>query len=175
MPEIYLSSDHHFYHGNIIKYCNRPFQSIDEMNSVMIENWNKVVKTGDSVYYLGDFAFAPYEKILPIFKSLNGNKMLAAVGNHDSGAIKRLPWITTVTKNLNFPYKDEWHYFSHYPTDVINEADTKKFKHKYYFHGHCHNNGGIHRNKIDVGVDGWNYSPVSIDILIQKIKDTPCI
>ena len=51
---IFFTSDHHFYHTNIIKYCQRPFQSVEEMNEVMVERWNAVVGKNDTVYYLGD-------------------------------------------------------------------------------------------------------------------------
>jgi len=173
MSDIYFSSDHHFYHHNIIKYCNRPFHNVDEMNSAMITKWNEVVKPNDFVYYLGDFAFAKPEQMQAIFSSLNGTKILAGIGNHDNGAVKRLSWSSPPTKFANLLFKEEWHYLSHYPTDIISEADTKKFKHKYYFHGHCHGTGGIHKNKIDVGVDCWGYSPIIIEQLIQTMKERP--
>ena len=55
---LYFTSDHHFWHTNIIQYCNRPFVSIEEMNEVLIQNWNDLVLPEDEVYYLGDFSMA---------------------------------------------------------------------------------------------------------------------
>ena len=55
---IFIIADHHFHHENIIKYCNRPFKSAEEMNSYMIHKWNSVVSEKDIVYHLGDFALA---------------------------------------------------------------------------------------------------------------------
>ena len=55
--EIWFISDTHFGHNNIIEYCRPHFASIDEMESAIIENWNKAVKPGDLVYHLGDFAW----------------------------------------------------------------------------------------------------------------------
>lgn len=78
---IFFSSDHHFYHNNIIRYCDRPFSSVEEMNESMIVSWNAVVSPDDTVFYLGDFsmAFRPVETITP---RLNGRKILIP-GNHD--------------------------------------------------------------------------------------------
>ena len=170
MSNIYFSSDHHFFHKNIIKYCNRPFHTVDEMNSFMIAKWNEVVKPQDIVYYLGDFAFARYEQILPIFNSLNGTKVLSSIGNHDGGSIKQLPWVSK-HKNSSF-FNTDWHYMSHFPDDIISEFDRCKYKYKYYFHGHCHNTLPNTSKKIDVGVDCWNYAPVSFEQLEAKMKAT---
>ena len=52
---LYFSSDHHFFHANVIRYCNRPFGSVQEMNEALILNWNKTVTNDDIVYHLGDF------------------------------------------------------------------------------------------------------------------------
>lgn len=54
---IFFTSDTHFWHENIIKFCNRPFSSVEEMNDTIIENWNKVVGENDIVFHLGDFVF----------------------------------------------------------------------------------------------------------------------
>ena len=55
----WLISDTHFDHANIIKYCNRPFKDVDEMNNTIWQNWNSVVDADDIVYHLGDFALGP--------------------------------------------------------------------------------------------------------------------
>lgn len=66
MNNIWFSSDHHFNHKNIIDYCKRPFQSVEEMNIALIENHNKFVNKNDDVYFLGDFVLGT-KKILLIF------------------------------------------------------------------------------------------------------------
>ena len=71
---IWVTSDTHFNHANIIKYCNRPFSSVEEMNETIIANWNKVVSQGDTVYHLGDFALGDKLLVLVLLECLNGNK-----------------------------------------------------------------------------------------------------
>lgn len=77
----WLSSDSHFWHANVIKYCSRPFSSVEEMNEALIAAWNSVVKPGQRVAHLGDFALAAraVETIVP---RLNGDIDLY-LGNHD--------------------------------------------------------------------------------------------
>jgi len=78
---IFFTSDHHFGHYNVIKYCNRPFTSVQQMDEIMILKWNETVLPEDEIYYLGDFAMKSFlvPKILP---RLNGRKYLI-MGNHD--------------------------------------------------------------------------------------------
>lgn len=78
---IWFTSDHHFGHANIIKYCNRPYNSVAHMNALMVSAWNSVVEPEDTVYYLGDFAMQPH-MVTAILPTLNGTKVLIA-GNHD--------------------------------------------------------------------------------------------
>lgn len=78
---IFFTSDLHFGHQNIIRFCNRPWKTTDEMEEALIENWNSVVTDDDIVFDLGDFAFAPNSKWKEILGELNGQHHLI-VGNH---------------------------------------------------------------------------------------------
>jgi calcineurin-like phosphoesterase family protein len=82
---IWVISDTHFYHQNIIEYCNRPFKTAAEMNDYMVTMWNETVKDGDKVYHLGDVYMGhtngEHERLL---SSLKGQKRLV-LGNHDNG------------------------------------------------------------------------------------------
>ncbi len=70
----WFTSDHHFGHENIIRFCGRPFKSLGEMNYEMTRRWNLVVEPGDTVYYLGDFAMGDPD-VWPTFcERLNGSK-----------------------------------------------------------------------------------------------------
>jgi len=79
---IWFTADHHFNHANIIKYCNRPFSSVDEMNNELVRRWNEVIKPDDTVYHLGDFTLEGVETFYKFFMQLNG-KILIIPGGHD--------------------------------------------------------------------------------------------
>ena len=197
---IYFSSDHHFYHSNVIRYCSRPYSSVEEMNEALIANWNAVVKPEDEVIYLGDFslAFRPVETITP---RLNGRKLLIA-GNHDwchpynrkSRGDKIHYWIEKYQEhgwivlpeysNADIPGLGKVS-MTHFPlaepiSDTLDFYDNKHGKYKIedtggiHLCGHVHEkwktkvgpNGGL---QINVGVDCWNYTPVSVPQLVELI------
>lgn len=81
----YFIADTHFGHTNIIKYCNRPFSNVEEMNEELIKYWNSVVNEDDIVYHLGDFAFKNGD-ITNLVSKLNG-KIYLIRGNHDDKSI----------------------------------------------------------------------------------------
>ena len=72
----WFTSDLHFGHKNIIKYANRPFANVEEMNAALIKNWNELVKPEDYVYVLGDVSFMRMKDTLNILQQLNGKKGL---------------------------------------------------------------------------------------------------
>ena len=84
--KVWFTSDLHFYHKNICKYCNRPYESVEEMNEGIIQNWNSVVKDDDIVFVLGDLGFCGSEKLMPLIERLKGKKYVVQ-GNHDSDKI----------------------------------------------------------------------------------------
>ena len=81
---IWVVSDTHFGHANIIRYCGRPFASVEEMDETLIARWNEVVKPEDHIYHLGDVAVsqATLHRVMPC---LRGHKRLI-LGNHDNHA-----------------------------------------------------------------------------------------
>jgi calcineurin-like phosphoesterase family protein len=79
MSEIFFTSDYHLSHANIIKYSNRPYSTVEEMDEAIIANHNATVKPNDTVYFLGDFCFGDASKHL---KRLNGH-IIFITGSHD--------------------------------------------------------------------------------------------
>jgi len=166
---IWFTSDHHFFHKNIIKYANRPFKDIFEMNDVMIDRWNHVVKPDDIVYVLGDFAFASATKIEYILRRLKGNKILI-IGNHDH-TYKKTKWVKMgfdrATNEESIEVIGQRVELSHYPMYIAC---------KWMLHGHVHNRWRIRENvyytggRLNVGVDVWDFFPVSLDKISRIIR-----
>ena len=78
---VFFTSDPHIFHTNVIKYCNRPYNSVEEMNEALVLNWNSIVKPEDTVYCLGDFSMAA-RPVETFTRRLMGKKFLVP-GNHD--------------------------------------------------------------------------------------------
>ena len=147
---IYLIADTHFYHENIIKYCNRPFNNAKEMNEYIIEKWNSVVKDNDIVYHLGDVGFGADEEIKEILSRLNGNKILIK-GNHDlrrgSNCWKRVGFFEVYDKAIVINQL----VLTHYPIEVEE--------------GHVNVFGHIHDKPLDEKYDKRNHFCVSCDVI----------
>lgn len=99
---IFIGSDFHFSHANVISYCNRPWKTVDEMNEAMVKIWNETVGPEDTIYVVGDFSLSPkaVETYLP---RLNGEKHLI-LGNHDAPFPKKLGAKQQKTENMRNRY-----------------------------------------------------------------------
>ena len=163
MCKIYVTSDPHFSHSNIIKYCNRPFSTVEEMDETLIKNWNDVVRPEDTVICLGDFALTSKEEIIRIGKSLNGNKILI-LGNHDHGtkATYEEAGFTSIFGEkviMNFEEFGKIH-FSHHR---VPDEET----HYINLYGHQHDKPMDDEHHKCVSVELTNYKPI---LLSEAIK-----
>ena len=160
---VWFIADTHFGHRNIIKYCNRPFSSIEEHDEILMQNWNNTVKGGDTIYHLGDFGFINSDRIIG---RLHGNINLIK-GNHDNEFVTKHKRFNLV-KDVHSIKKYGYHFFlSHYA-----HRTWSKIRHGgIHLYGHSHGNLPDFGRSTDVGVDVWNYIPVSIDQIIEKMKD----
>lgn len=87
--KVFFTSDHHFGHANIIKYCDRPYKDVEEMDADMVLRWNSVVKEDDPVFHLGDFTLGGPEQAQKYFSQLNGKiYILSNPWHHDKRWIK---------------------------------------------------------------------------------------
>jgi calcineurin-like phosphoesterase family protein len=162
---VWFTSDQHYGHTNIIRFCERPFASIEEMDEALIANYNECVKPGDTVYHLGDFSFA--RNPAGVFYRLNGNKLLL-LGNHDwkrTGELKKLPWgwIKDVY-NLRVAGTKIW--LNHF----AQRAWPAGHHGAIHLYGHSHGSLPDFGRSTDVGVDAWDYRPVHLDEILDLMK-----
>ena len=156
----------HFGHKNIIKYSNRPFGSVEEMDTKMIERWNTVVKHDDRVYHLGDFCFRSQHEGQSILNRLNGKKHLI-LGNHDKvgRTLHGWEWI----KDYHEMYVDgQFIVLCHYAMRVWNRSHRGAWM----LYGHSHGSLPNDPNALsfDVGVDCHNYAPLNVGDVRRIMK-----
>lgn len=165
---IFFTSDTHYHHANIIKYSNRPYKNVEEMNQALIDNWNRVVGPKDTVYHLGDVSFGRELKEL---NYLNGYKVFI-LGNHDKYFVencKKEGKNYEIKNYAEISYMNEKLILFHFPLLTWNKARYGSFQ----LHGHIHSKVPIYSNvrRYDVGVDANNYTPVSIEQIIESFKN----
>lgn len=154
--KIFITSDTHFCHKNIIKYTGRPFKTIEEMNEVLIKNWNNKVKKDDLVIHLGDFGLGKEPDIRNIRNKLNGTIILIK-GNHDYKITKKLNFLI-IEGNLKIGNI----VFSHHPLLDI----PKGF---FNIHGHIHEKESL--RGVNISVEKTNYEPISLEELVARLKN----
>jgi len=153
----YLISDTHFNHANIIKYCDRPFRDVEEMNQTLVENWNKTVNEDDTVFFLGDLAFR--SDPLAWLELLNG-KIVFIGGQHDR-------FFRGTRKSLVLHSEG---------VDLLlihNPADTPEDWHGWVVHGHKHNTAPLidpFNKRVNVSVEVIDYTPISVSRVVSMIR-----
>jgi len=191
MSRMFFTSDTHFSHTNIIRYCDRPFRDTDHMDEEIIRRWNETVSPEDIVFHLGDIALGPIDKSLPKIARLNGYKV-AVLGNHDrpfmrAGKADEIEWwgrylevfdevwpweggqvkiAGEIFDVSHFPYTGD-----HTPTDrhAEHRREDKGFP---LIHGHTHTTDRLTYSsegtpQIHVGQDAWDFRPVSEDEIMN--------
>lgn len=159
----YVTSDHHLYHTNIIRYCNRPFDNVDDMHTLMIREWNSVVTPDDIVIHLGDYICGGQkDRVREITQQLNGTKILIT-GNHDR---KGKQWFMDV--GFTRVFKDRWvvgqYCFSHRPQDA-DYLTEMKCTHNLHGHSHTHHYGHPYYN---FAVDVVGYVPKRVKMNLTR-------
>ena len=157
---VFFTSDTHFNHANIIKYCTRPFSSVEEMNREIIARWNAVVGPEDTVYHLGDFAMGRPSEMPAIYHQLNGARKILIRGSHDRTLKQML--------EVGFPEvyeKLEWEgwLLQHRPMNTRRKLLC----------GHVHEKWRRLGWIINVGVDVWDFTPRTIDELVKAEESEP--
>ena len=177
--DTFFTSDTHWYHKNIIRFCNRPAVDVEEMNEILIQRWNERIKPQDHVYHLGDFAFCNKTKRLEIIRELNGIKHLIR-GNHDPDSNS---WWT----DAGFVWVRDYYVLRYHDQYENEEGELQQYHQpivlchfpilswenmhhgSWHLHGHCHGSLPATRMmRMDVGVDTNNLYPYSYEE-IKKI------
>lgn len=179
---IWFTSDLHFSHKNILKFCKRPWDTVEEMDEGLIQNWNRVVGKDDLVFNLGDFAFATNGRWKELINRLNGHIHLI-LGNHDVvrwPRDKTMELFDSVSHQMILKIDGRTVYLNHYPYLCFGGAWRKPENAVYQLFGHVHsgpNCGGTDTDRLvnlfpyqyDVGVDNNNYTPISWEQVQEKI------
>lgn len=169
-PQTYVIGDLHLGHANIINYCTRPFRwkRPDEMDRVLIHNWNNIVKKTDTVYYVGDLTGPQQQANAEHYLyNLNGN-IVWIKGNHDNQKyISSIRLVNSIEQNFNGTTV----LFTHDPKTVPEEYDN------WVIHGHVHNNHlreypffNPHQKRINVSAEVIGYKPVPLSTILQNIS-----
>ncbi len=164
--ETYFISDTHFGHSNILKFTDgckplRPFASAEEMDEVLVKNWNAVVRPKDIVYHLGDVVIN--RRCLPTVGRLNGIKHLV-MGNHDTfRATEYLEYF----KELHAVKVFEKHRFvcTHVP---LHQSSLERWG--VNVHGHLHANSMGLTSYVCVSVEQIDYTPIALPALLKRIR-----
>ena len=172
----FVLSDLHLGHANIIRYCIRPFNSVEEMDSVLIKNWNDTVSKEDTVFYLGDLAFGKgsmhytedYREIL------NGDITFIRGNHYDPKRAKLEPL------KLDYDYEGKSRRFilCHWPEKLGRKYSPENRVKAWLIHGHWHNNEmqlypfiNGKRRTVNVSVELTGYKPVDIDHICKLIDE----
>lgn len=180
MSNIFITSDTHFCHDKPFIYEHRGFRSVEEMNEIIIENWNKVIKPEDIVYHLGDVMLNDDREGINCLRRLNG-KIYILTGNHDtSNRIQKYVNISPNILHLGFVTKinlgNQGFYLSHYPTITSNyDIDKPLSRRIINLCGHTHtqdkfcdwNMGLIYHCELDA----HNNTPVLLEQIYEDIKE----
>ena len=175
----FFTSDTHFNHANIIRFCNRPFKDVEQMNEVMITNWNNAISKDDTVFHLGDFCLGGAAEWTKILDRLNG-KIYLIMGNHDLKNIRQgfISRFEHVAMQMRIEIGKKRIYLCHYPF-LCCEGSYKDDVWQLFGHVHTRrSNSGIDAGRLqylyptqyDVGVDNNNFTPVSFG-QVKRIID----
>jgi len=176
---IYFTADWHLDHKNIIKYCNRPFNNIYHMNKTILERYKQTIGEEDTVYFLGDLTMqssSNQEKFISIFNDLPGTKHLV-LGNHDKfkpffyheigfSSVHTALQTTFSLRDMGLVVDSINCFLIHDPAWAQSPG--------FWICGHIHNHWkstktDVGATLVNVGVDVWDFTPVSIKEIVQEI------
>ena len=174
MMALWYTADLHFGHDNILHHSARPFRDVQHMEAVLLANlWHKV-SPSDQLWVIGDFAFGARAKeeawLWHLFGQLPGAEKHLIIGNHDGPLTRDLPWTSVLPlAEVHDPDADLPVTLCHYPMMSWNGAR----KGAVHLFGHVHRSWKGCVNSINVGVDAWDYHPVTLRAALGRMKSLP--
>jgi calcineurin-like phosphoesterase family protein len=159
---IFFTADWHLWHDNIIELCSRPFNKLKHMHNTLIKNHNDVVSKDDHVYIIGDLYWGrnPHN-LINIINKFNGKKHLI-LGNHD--LLKPFEYEETGIVQVATWLEVEEFILVHDPAKSIVYPGRR------FLCGHVHDLFVRQKNVVNVGVDVWNFHPISIDTVRKALS-----
>lgn len=155
---VFFTADTHFGHAAGLGYLRRPFASIAEMDAALVANWNARVGPDDEVWHLGDFAVGiDAERSAALLAALSGRKHLVA-GNNDPAATLEQPHWASVQRYAEIVVDGVLLVLCHYPFRTWHGMGKGSLD----LHGHSHGRLAPMPRQYDVGVDVWDYRPVTL-------------
>jgi len=170
----YFTADEHYGHDQIITHCRRPYKNTQLMVRDIVRKHNSIVIEEDTVYHVGDFAFAGPDRstyVEQLLKRLNGTHILI-LGNHDRIAPMKLVDVgfQSVHTSLIMDIAGHTVVMVHDPAiwNCVSNMDPLPI----FVHGHVHNvwKTIIEKKMVNVGVDLWNFYPVSFEQILKSLN-----
>lgn len=170
----WFTSDTHLGHLNIIKYSNRPYADVLEMDSAFIASWNARVGYDDDIFHVGDFCYRSAKAASSYLERLNGRKHLIW-GNHDPQEVRDCPGWASSAPMREISVDGQGIVLCHYGMRVWNGSHHSGDRATLHFYGHSHGRLPGNDHSVDVGVDypAWNYAPVRLDEIRRHLRTLP--
>ena len=167
MPDTWFTADFHLGHKNIIRYCNRPFQTVEEMNQEILERLNARAKTNDILYFLGDFCIGPKVPAAELRKKIRCKKIYAIPGNHDKDTRKLTQEFSWLDAFAEASLNGQRIVLCHYAMRVWNQSSRGAW----HLYGHSHGRLPSQGTSLsmDVGVDTHDFRPWHFDEISEQM------
>jgi len=160
---IFFTSDTHFGHGGALGLYRRPFLSVTAMNEALVERWNETIGPDDEVWHLGDFAIRqPASVAARLLDRLHGRKHLLT-GNNDPAITTELRGWESIQPYAEITVDSVPLVLCHYPFRTWRGMGKGSVN----LHGHCHGRLKGQPRQFDVGVDVWDFRPVTLGEILS--------
>ncbi|HVV93973.1 MAG TPA: metallophosphoesterase family protein [Hyphomicrobiales bacterium] len=161
---VFFTSDSHFGDAARIRVDRRPFPDIAAHDAALVANWNDAVGPGDEVWHLGDFGQRlGAERVARLLAGLHGTKHLVT-GNNDDGATRAAAGWASVSAYEEITVDGRALVLCHYPFRTWNNMGKGVID----LHGHSHGRLTPIPRQYDVGVDVWDFRPVTLATILAR-------